>query len=455
MPQDLLDTVQHTLAAYGMLDEGERALVAVSGGADSIALLHLLHRAGRAGAVAHFDHQTRGGESGADAEFVARVARGLGLPLFHDSRPVEAMTAERGESFEMVAREARYSFLAATARDNAFTTVATGHHAGDQAETVLMRILRGTSPSGLAGIPAVRTEGAMRFIRPLIDCPRAAIVAWLEAEGIAWREDASNADPSYRRNRIRHELLPYLAAEYNPGIAGALHRLAGLQQADEALLCRLADEALDRCRDPAGRLDRARFRALDPALQGRCMAACILAAGGEATRACVARAMDATAEGEAGKQIDVGHGVTLYVAADHAVFAVEPTEPEAGELTLPVPGQLQGFGKTFRCAQLVGRPRVSLNAYCHAGRQVFDADTLNGELSVRPWRAGDRFQPLGMAGTRKLKEVFNDLGLARPERDQQLVVTCDGRIVWIVGHTISNPVAVTETSRNLIEITVE
>lgn len=455
MPHDLLNSMKQTLAAHEMLAGHPRLLVAVSGGADSMALLHLLHRARLAAGVAHFDHQTRNGDSALDAQFTAEAARELGLPFFATNRPIEVLASESGESFEMVARRERYAFLIATAHENGFEAVATGHQADDQAETVLMRLIRGASPTGLAGIPPVREEQGVRFIRPLLDSTREDIVHWLGAEGIAWREDASNGDRRFARNRIRRDLLPLLARDYNPAVSAALNRLARLQRMDERLLDRLSEDALNRCRDAGKRLLRPGFRALDPALQHRAMAACIREAGGEATWECVARAVDFARGGGAGKQVDLGNGVALFAAADHCVFAPVFAPVECRDLILPIPGDARGFGKTFRCRHLDGLPDEPLSRYCHAGRQVFAGSALEKELAIRQRYEGDHFRPMGMAGTRKLKDVFNSLGLTRPERDRQLLVTSGGAVIWIVGHAISQNVAVTEGSQNLIEITVE
>ncbi|MBX3175752.1 MAG: tRNA lysidine(34) synthetase TilS [Candidatus Hydrogenedentes bacterium] len=452
MSHPLPETAQQALDA--LLAPGERALVAVSGGADSVALLHLTHRAGRAGGVLHFDHQTRGGASAEDAAFVRDLAASLDLPFHFDSRSVAELAAAQGASFEMAARDLRYGFFEEAARTAGLSAVATGHHADDQAETVLMRLLRGASPSGLAGIPPSRNRHGVRFIRPLLECPRDTILAWLRAEGLPWREDTSNTDPRYTRNRIRHELLPLLARDYNPAIAEALQRLAQLQRQDDALLERLTDAAREQCLDATGRLLRAPFRDTDPALQYRLIAACIQEIGGDASFEGVQQAVEALQSAPAGIQIDLGHDRSLFLAADHAVMALPQQARDPLRLILPVPGVADGLGRRFQARILEARPAEPLARYCHPGRQVFDAAALGDALIIRTRRPGDRFQPLGLAGSRKLKDVFNTLGLTQPERDAQLLFESNGEIVWIPGHTISHNVAVTAATRRLLEVTV-
>lgn len=451
MTRELLDSLK-----LPCLINGERVLAAVSGGADSVALLQLLHRLAGVAGVAHFDHQTREGASAEEGAFVRQMAQSLGLPCYMGARPIAALAEGSGESFEMVARRERYAFLRDTAKEHGFTAVATGHHADDQAETVLMRLLRGAGPTGLGGIRSVREEAGVRFIRPLLGISRAALVQWLAEEGIPWREDASNADSRFERNRVRHELLPLLARDYNPGIADALNRLAHLQRLDDDLLTALTQEALSRCVDPQHRLLREVFCALDPALQFRCMVACIQAAGGDSSHDSVTRAVAFVRDGAAGRQADLGNGATIHLAATHGIIVPPERGSEAmeQEYVLPVPGMVRSFGRTFRARRLDALPEEPLATYCHGGRQVFDGDQL-GPLQIRRRRAGDRFQPLGMAGTRKLKDVFNDLGFTRPERSAQLLLTSDGTIVWIAGYTISNNVAVTGQTRHWIEVTIE
>lgn len=454
MSLDLPQIVRQTMQAHGMLEPAQRALVAVSGGADSMALLHLLHRAGLAGAVAHFDHQTREGASAEDAAFVARAAEALGLPCFTESQPIEAMAAARKESFEMVAREARYAFFRDTAVANGFDALATGHHADDQAETVLLRLLRGASPAGLAGIPPIRDLGGVRVIRPLLDCSRAQLVDWLEVEGIAWREDASNKDARYERNQLRHELIPRLERDYNPAVVDALSRLARLQRMDDGLLSHYTEEALTRCLDREKRLQREPFIALEPALQYRCMVRCIQEAGGRSDYESVARAVAAAVSGDAGAQVDLGNGAALYLAGRHAVFApLAPPDLEE-DIILPIPGETSGFGRIFRARRLDRLPEGPLALYCHARRQVFDGAALGATFTIRRRRPGDRFQPLGMAGAKKVKDVFNDLGLTRPERDAQVMIESGGEIVWIVGHTVSGGAALKADSAHCVELTV-
>lgn len=446
---DILSRVCGTIARRHLPEPPARVLAAVSGGADSMALLHVLLRLGYRVEVAHLDHGTRAGESTEDARFVRETTVALGLPFHLETRDIPAEKAERGESFEQVAREARYAFLRRVAEARGCAAIATGHHADDQAETVLMRVLRGTSPGGFSGIPALRREGTVAVMRPLIDCTREEIRAWLKAEGIPWREDRTNAELETVRNRVRHELLPAMAS-VNPGIRDALLRLAETQAVENEYLATAANEALDAC-VKGDQLDRAAFAALPEALRRRVMQAYARRLGRDLDHDRLAAAAASVALGHTGTQVDLGGGALLYLGRSHA----EPARPASvAEKALEVPGEVSLLG--LRCrARLMEAVPPDLPAYCHARRQVLDADAVGGALLVRTRRPGDRFRPLGMKGTRKLQDWFVDAGVPGPARDRRLVFEAAGAIVWVAGGPPSADSAVTARTARFLEILLD
>ena len=272
----LVARVRETIRRHAMLRGGETVIVAVSGGADSTALLRALVGL-RADLdlelrVAHFNHLLRE-DAGEDATFVAEMARGLGLPYHEGSGDPRAFAARTGRSVEDAARHLRYAFLVSVAAAVPADVIATGHTLDDQAETVLMRLLRGAGPWGLAGIPPVRPHAGARLIRPLIETPHALVEASLRAEGVAWREDPTNRDHAMLRNRIRHVLLPTLEG-YNPDVRGTLARLAEVVRDETAALDELAGRRVDAVLSgdrSAVRVALAPFAALPPALQRRAL----------------------------------------------------------------------------------------------------------------------------------------------------------------------------------------
>ncbi len=247
---DLLSRVGGLIDAHALLPRGAGVLAAVSGGRDSVVLLDILRRlAPQRGwrlTVAHLDHALRAG-SAEDARFVAELAGRWALPVRIERRDARAHAERDGESLETAARTQRYAFLLTAARDLGARYVALGHHADDQAETVLHRIVRGTHLRGLAGMPLRRaiSESEVTLVRPLLRTPRSAIVAFAVNRGLPWREDPSNAELDNSRNMIRHEVLPRLAKRLNPRVDEALLRLAAAAGEAEAFLAERAAELLE------------------------------------------------------------------------------------------------------------------------------------------------------------------------------------------------------------------
>lgn len=230
----VLERVEQTILRHGMFAPAQRVGVAVSGGADSVCLLDVLHELAPRWAlelvVLHLDHQLRGEESAADAAFVSELAQRLGLRAYFRQVDVRGISQATGDNLEQAARRVRREFFLGFLKDGRLDRVALGHTRSDQAETVLFRFLRGTGTAGLAGMRPVTPEG---FVRPLLEVERAEVLAYLRQRSIPWREDSSNADRGFARNRIRHDLLPALMREWNPALAQALAHTAQLAQDEE------------------------------------------------------------------------------------------------------------------------------------------------------------------------------------------------------------------------------
>jgi tRNA(Ile)-lysidine synthase len=226
----LIDTVKKTIQKFRMLNRGDRVLVGVSGGPDSVCLLHILSQLSRAWkfdlGIAHLNHKLRGLDSEEDANFVQNLAERLNLPFYLEEVDTRAQIKRRGFSEEEGARILRYDFFCRQAKKIGAKKVALAHTKDDQAETVLMRLIKGAGPLGLCGMPALRNEKESIIIRPLFEIWREEILAYLKENNIAYRIDASNFSSAYLRNRIRNELLPYLSGEFNPNIKEVLTNTA-------------------------------------------------------------------------------------------------------------------------------------------------------------------------------------------------------------------------------------
>ncbi|MFP4192856.1 MAG: tRNA lysidine(34) synthetase TilS [Candidatus Hydrogenedentota bacterium] len=454
----LVDQAASTIASHQLLRAGEKVLVACSGGADSVACLSVLRELGYALHVVHFNHRTRGAESEADCNLAADLAFRWGLPFHVISRPVLDEAEAAGESFENYARRARYAAFLDIARETGCAALATGHHQGDQAETVLMRLLRGSGMRGLAGIPPGRTEQGVRIIRPLLDCSREDIKRYLRYWELPWREDASNASNAYTRNRLRHEILPLLRKSFNPSVEEALARTAACLRDDGNLLREQAESLLRRCRRSDHEIDRQAFAQAHPALQRRAIVLLAERYGVTPAFERVEEARHHLAHGATGASCDVGGQLLLRNGRRTAEFVAPGSGMQWGvrqPVHLACPGETVAFGKRFRTRWLPRLPAESLKTYCHPGRQVFDAAHVAGPLIVRPRQPGDRFRPFGMEGRRKVKDYLGGLGLTPSQRETQLVLTDGEGILWIVGRAISGDAAAGPHTQTLLEVEVD
>jgi tRNA(Ile)-lysidine synthase len=451
----LRDHVREALTGFGISATTHSLLIAVSGGPDSVALLNLIVEAGFRAEVAHLDHLTRSGASTDDARFVEALARSLNAPFHLHSEDVATGAIESSMSFEEYARERRYAFFVETARVCGCAAIVTGHHADDQAETVLMRIIRGTSPSGLAGIPGETMRDGVRVIRPLLEVRRRDVIAYLHARDLAYCRDESNEDISFARNRVRHELLPHLAREYNPRIFDAIDRLADLARAEDELVQKLADAFMARCVQKGSIIVRAAFAEGHRALQRRTVAALAINHGVQPDAERIERAIHFVLEAPSNKSFDLGSGVRLSSARDQVSIVLRMVDPpDPREIPLAVPGDTDAFGTRLRVTMLERPPDGPLSAYCTPQRQVVDARALNSDVMVRHRRNGDRIAPLGVGGSRKLKDYLRDVGVPPTERDRILLITAGGEIVWVVGHAVAQAAAVTEKTARLAQIEV-
>jgi tRNA(Ile)-lysidine synthase len=471
----LIDRQVHdTIRRHGMFRPGDRVIVAVSGGPDSVALLDLLAALAPTLRlelhVAHLDHGWRGRAAAADAGFVRRLALRLGLPVTvgHVPPATWKRRAGRQSSREARARDLRYAFLVETARAVGARRIALGHTRDDQAETLLLNLLRGSGGRGLGGIRPVRDD---LFVRPLIETRRRDLLAWLKRRRLRYRVDATNRDLALTRNRVRRSLIPLLERRFNPRVVDLLARTAGLLRDDEAVLEAIAGEALDKAagRRQRGRIDlrAAAIRPLPAALQRRVLRRAVAEVRGDLRRI-TARQIEACRdllEHRPGRGrplsggVDLPGGVTVRAAPGTlTVSAVRPAAAAgtAVETLCPVPGrcELPGFGVRLKTRVMSRSPRFDPRAGA-PDRVCLDADLARGPLRIRGRRPGDRFRPLGAPGARKVKTFLIDRKVPADLRARIPIVLSGDRIAWVMAQAIDDRFKVTPSTRRILVLEKE
>ena len=429
-----------------MLTGGETVLVAVSGGADSVALLHILRELAPTFRltlhVVHVDHGLRA-ESVRDAEFVRALGARLGVPV-----DVERVAVGPG-SVEAAARDARYAALEAWADRLGADRIAVGHSADDQAETVLMRLLDGAGVRGLAGIPPRRG----RVIRPLIETRRQALRDALVAAGLDWVEDETNRDPKFLRNRIRHELLPLLAASYTTDVVPSLARAARRAREMVDALDRTATDALERLASVetgALTLPRGALATLPLPLAAEILRQAAARLGSRAPlRAWAHRGLQRVLAPVPPRRPFRLGGVTVEVSGDRVRVGAGPPPPLTSR-TLVVPGRLD-LPEIGRMLQARVVPAAGYTPPREADCVAFDAAGVPRAILVRPRRAGDRFEAFG-GGERRVKSFLIDAKVPRWERARVPVLEADGRILWIAGLRRGAAAPLTHDTREVLEI---
>lgn len=457
---DLVRKVRGTIEASGLLKPRDTVVIAVSGGPDSIALLHVLvalrseydltlH-------VAHLNHQLRA-EAAEDAEFVRGVALQLGIPTHIASVDVRAFATTQKLSLEEAGRQARYALFARTAAITHASQVATGHTRDDQVETVAMRILQGGSWTALAGIPVARPLGKVRVVRPLLEATRSEVLEYLRTRHLSWREDPSNRDVRVFRNWVRHAWLPALHAQF-PQVGRLLWDLGSLTRDVDRLLEAAAAKTVAAARQTSTAMtfDLDALHNLPPDVVRRVVRLTAQQIGGTELQprdVSVVGMLDVVSA-KVGQEVPVGRCVLRRGYQTVEVTVAKPVSVCSYEL--PVPGRIDavGFGVVVT-AEVLDRSSVPPDVAGRSDGVYLDADAVGRAVVVRSWRHGDRVWPLGLGGSKKVHDIFVDKKVPRWQRVRvPLVTDANGQILWIVGHAIAEAAKVTPTSARVVQLRV-
>ncbi len=439
---------------------GDRVGVAVSGGGDSVGLFHLLERValpkGLQLALVHLNHKLRGADSDEDESFVKELARSHDLPFFCRGIDVAAEASREGANLEATARRLRYEFFQSLMEEGRLDKIATGHTANDQAETVLLRLLRGSGTEGLGGIyPTL--EG--RIVRPLLGITREELLGLLEENHLSFRIDQSNFDRRFLRNRVRAELLPKLEQEFNPQIVTLLSELAERSRDEEDYLRGEAERWLEQWATstegrhslPLGALSR-----LVPALERRVLRAAIRGFGGRSA-SLTHDQMEAlrrfAATGSGGGKFPLPRNLIIRKEFGHLVLTKQETAPRTYRYPVKVPGEqeIPGLGLVLQF-KIVDTRTIQGKYNSEEWEKGVDWQKICTPLVLRNWEVGDRFQPVGRRKPVKLKELLYRHKVSAPRKRLWPLLTAGEQIIWVKNLSVESHVAVTPETRQILVI---
>ncbi len=456
-----------------MLKPRDSVLIGVSGGPDSVALLHMLfkiaHRLSLRLGVAHLNHCLRQIDSDKDAKFVEALATAFDMPCYVQKRDIRRYQRENRLSLEEAARCVRYEFLEDIAKTHRYNKIALGHHADDNAELVLMNLFRGAGTQGLSGIPPKRDD---RIIRPMIKLRRADIINYLDQNRLEYVVDQTNTDMRHLRNRVRHDLIPVLKTSYNPNISETLNRLSSIIRSEEEwigdVVCPFFEKAVLRVRRNHIELSIQVLNCYHEALQRRVIRMAVAKVKGDLRRigftnidSVVALLMKKSPFGK----IDFPDGIRIRRDQDTILIyrrqkrgRDDPGDNDRKDVVY-FEYQIEKFEPVF-IKEINASIRFSemgienVPDYRSTGQHAifFDKDALNFPLVLRNFRPGDAFRPLGVNGRQKLKKFFIDQKVPRNERLKCPILLSCGKIIWVVGHRIDESVKVTSATKNVLKV---
>ena len=456
-PETVAETVLRDIRRHHLLSGVSRLGLAVSGGADSVALLHLLlpicREAGVSVTVLHLNHGLRA-ESESDARFVSGLADAAGVPFVSEAANL-AVRVSDGDSVEMAARNARMAFFNRCCAECGLDAIATGHQADDVAETVLLRLARGAGAAGLSGLrPVSRLTASLVLIRPLLSVSGPALRGWLTHHTCAWREDQTNRDSAIPRNFVRNTLLPQLEQTWVPDLRERLCQSAEALREDDALLEKLARQARETV-GPDDALSVDRLRRQPVALQRRVLRQWLFHKGlADSAGLATVLALLERCQSAHDWQHQLSGG-TLAICRDDVLSLVRLDTPAPDEAALPIPGTLRWGTVEIATEESRGVCACANGAGSFPAACTLGAAALKGRpLRVRSRLPGDRISPTGLSGSKKIQDLFVDGKVPEYLRDHVPLFVCGDEVVWVPGYRVARSFAVPSVDAPSIYITV-
>ena len=462
----LIEKVKKIIEKYGMLDSEDKIVVGVSGGPDSITLLHILWRLKEELNIsiisAHLNHGLRGKDAVTDEEFVKEFSYKLGIPVRTESVKVHDFAKSNNLTIEEAGRKLRYELYRKIAEETSSNKVAVGHNLDDQAETVLMRIIRGSGIDGIAGMPPVRnlTE-KIKVIRPLIEISREEILKHLKNSKLEVRVDRTNFARTYFRNRVRLELLPILEKKYNRNIKKNLVNLANIFSSENDFFSNNLTEILsaiikEKTADEIV-MNKNKLIDLHLSIKRRCLRECIKMLGGlsNITFEHIEDVIDGLNKNNL--EFELPNSIRIIFRYDSIIITKSKEKnPENYEYKLKIPGNTE-IKEASIIINAEYLEKIDLGTLRREHSKAYlDADLLEFPLIGRNRKEGDKFTPFGLAGTKKIKKFFIDNKVPHENRNKMPIVTDSrGNIAWIAGHRIDNRFRITPLTKNILKLEIK
>ena len=464
----VLDKVLNTIRQHNLISQGDSIVVGVSGGPDSVCLLHVLHRLADELSIkiyaVHINHMLRGSESEDDQEYVEQLCKTLSIHLHKKSYDILRISKEKKISLEEAGREARYREFESFAESVGASKIAVAHNKNDQAETVLLNIVRGAGLEGLRGMEYKRGN----IIRPLLDVKREEIEAYCAENNLKPRTDSTNLKDIYTRNKIRLDIIPYISKKLDTDFVESICSMSEILREDNDFLQQAAYDAYKQCITLESRervnLDVKKLISFHPALLARVIRHAIKHVKGDLKgieSIHVKSVKELAINGRTGAQIHLPENLraeksyntlSIYCRDDQEVCSDFEAE-------LKIPGKVcfdeEGFSITASLEETAGNSARYSKVPNSSYEQFFDYDKLKGGIYIRNRKNGDIFKPYGAKGSKKLKEYFIDNKIPRHLRDRIPLIAQGSNIVWIIGYKISDKFKVTENTKNVLKLVFE
>ncbi|MEG6566727.1 tRNA lysidine(34) synthetase TilS [Thermoanaerobacterium saccharolyticum] len=454
----MIDSFEKTIKEYKMIEKGDKIVIGVSGGPDSICLLNLLLEIKEKYElklfVVHVNHMLRGADADSDALFVEEFCKGINIPFFLFKEDVRRHAEERGLSEEAAGREIRYSAFNKVLKEVGGDKIAIAHNKNDVAETILLNILRGAGTTGLVGIKPV--NGCI--IRPLIQTKRREIIDYLNSKNLGFVEDVTNKKDLYRRNKIRLKLMPYIEENFGVDVVENLYKTSQIVLDDEDYLNGESEKIFN---DIAGidegklKLPIDEIKKLHSSIKRRVIRLAYKKLKGDLNQLAFKHVEDVLdlMDKQTSSKIDLPFEIEVVKSYNNLIFRKRAfyEKRDLKEVKLNIPGITDGGCLGVYKAEIIDRESVeSLNLGRY--RKLFDADLIDGDVIVRHRRIGDCISPLNMKGTKTLKEYFIDEKIPREERDRIPLLAIGSTILWIVGYRMSEKYKVRDGTKKILSI---